>query len=87
MAGANNAQMKAAGWKARDVTKQRAISGKLSHDVMSRAGFKPKKGMDPKTKNVAPPSGWAAAAARARPGRGRAAFREGGRGVRGKARG
>ena len=42
MAGANNAQMKAAGWKARDVTKQRAISGKLSHDVMSRAGFKRK---------------------------------------------
>jgi len=66
MAGANNAQMKAAGWKARDVTKQRAISGKLSHDVMGRAGFKPKKGMDPRAKNVAPPSGWAAAAARAR---------------------
>lgn len=47
MAGANNAQMKAAGWRAADITKQRAEHGKLSHDVMVKAGHAPKKGTDP----------------------------------------
>jgi hypothetical protein len=47
MAGANNAQMKSAGWRASDITKARAERGGLSHSTMVRDGFPPKKGADP----------------------------------------
>ena len=69
MAGANNAQMKAAGWKARDITKARAERGKLSHDAMRASGFAPKKGFEPATRakpaakaESGAPAGWKAAA-------------------------
>lgn len=52
MAGANNAQMKAAGWRAADVTKARAIHGQLSHAVMEQAGYKPKAGYQSQTPSV-----------------------------------
>lgn len=42
MAGANNAQLKRAGWKAKDITKARATVGKLSHGALREAGYTPK---------------------------------------------
>lgn len=69
MAGANNAQMKTAGWKARDVTKQRAEHGRLSHAVMEASGAKPRKGFEPAARakpgakaESGAPAGWKAAA-------------------------
>lgn len=63
MAGANNAQMKARGWKAADITKQRAVSGKLSDAVMRAAGHTPKKHSHAAKdigaeKKAAAPKGW-----------------------------
>lgn len=44
MAGANNAQLKTAGWKARDITKARATAiGALSHAKMRKMGHTPKR--------------------------------------------
>lgn len=60
MAGANNAQMKAAGYRARDITKARAERGKLSIARMAGMGFRRKE------KKASPPAGWRAAADAAR---------------------
>lgn len=71
MAGANNAQFKALGFKARDIAKRRAEHGRLSIEIMEKndAPLKRKafaKGDIAKlrTDRPAPPPGWRAAAAK-----------------------
>lgn len=68
MAGANNAQFKALGYKAKDIAKRRAEHGTLTVSIMER-NDKPLKrkafGDVGKARQAQPPPGWQSAARRA----------------------